>query len=382
MEIVKLGDILIDTPKYGAPLSALKIGKYKYLRQTDIESKEPTMFVNLHNNCFLKKGDLLISRAGMNAGTPYIHSTNEKWVYAGYLVKYNINTELADTKFIYYFLIKNIKNIKKIANAGSTMPKLNPPAAKKIEIKLPILVEQQAIIDIIEPFEKIFLKFKDLVRIDTIENCKKDIGLLIDIVEPFEKIKEIFCKKKIWLLKIIKNMYERNSRNKKVSLNSFVNVIQRKYENQKYYVDTSSIGVSSFLSREKISINKKSRANLTVEINSIIFSKMNGQNKIYPIYDKSLLENVYSTGFYNVTSNNNLHVYGFLLTNNFVSQKTNASVGTLMSGLNLQSLNLININEQKETYNNDFILEYLCIIDKIISKISDIIYLLMEKYIH
>lgn len=34
-------------------------------------------------------------------------------------------------------------------------------------------------IDIIEPFEKIFLKFKDLVRIDTIENYKKDIGLLI-----------------------------------------------------------------------------------------------------------------------------------------------------------------------------------------------------------
>ena len=153
MDIVKLADILIDTPKYGAPLSALKIGKYKYLRQTDIESKQPTMFVDIHNNCFLEKGDLLISRAGMNAGTPYIHSTNEKWVYAGYLVKYNINEELADTKFIYYFLLKNIKNIKKIANAGSTMPKLNPPAAKKIEIKLPTLVEQQYIIDIIEPFE-------------------------------------------------------------------------------------------------------------------------------------------------------------------------------------------------------------------------------------
>ena len=48
-------------------------------------------------------------------------------------------------------------------------------------------------------FSFFFLKFKKLVRIDNIENCKNDMKNLIDIIEPFDLEMSIRIKKIIYI---------------------------------------------------------------------------------------------------------------------------------------------------------------------------------------
>ena len=347
MDIVKLADILIDTPKYGAPLSALKIGKYKYLRQTDIESKQPTMFVDIHNNCFLEKGDLLISRAGMNAGTPYIHSTNEKWVYAGYLVKYNINEELADTKFIYYFLLKNIKNIKKIANAGSTMPKLNPPAAKKIEIKLPTLVEQQYIIDIIEPFEE-----EKSIR----ENMNRT------------------------LLKLIKNHNSNNILDEKITLNDLV--LRTKKKNIEIYqnvIDLSSINNDSLT---LFSFKKTSDFNSNIfetKEGDLFLSSIRPSLKKYGIspFDMNILGTLFN--FRPLIYENRGLVLSCISSNNFQNFLIQSSEGTKMPIVKWDKFKDFKFNK----INDDESLLFNSIFDfiKLNNKILNVLYKILNNLI-
>ena len=246
---------------------------------------------------------------------------------------------------------------------------------------LPSLLTQQSIIDIIEPYEALFLKYINLVRIDTYQNCLSDMKIIIDIIEPFENSIKKINEKKEKIIQIIQELYLLNSEKTKIPLNQYIEILNNPFENQKKYIDTSMVGNLSIENGEKI-LKKKSRANLSVEMDSIIISKMDGENKVYPIYDKKLLENIYSTGFFNITSSNNIHLIGFLLTNSFITQKSNSSVGTLMSGMNKGSFNSIYINEYKEkTIDLDFILNYINIIDEILKKINQIINNLIELYI-
>ena len=116
-------------------------------------------------------------------------------------------------KYIHYFFIKNKKEIGSLGN-GSVLKKANMKILGNFILKLPNISVQQSIIDIIEPKEKLFLKFKNLVRIDNIENCKNDMKNLIDIIEPFEILVESVLKKIRINLKIteliINNFYSKN----------------------------------------------------------------------------------------------------------------------------------------------------------------------------
>ena len=116
-------------------------------------------------------------------------------------------------KYIHYFFIKNKKEIGSLGN-GSVLKKANMKILGNFILKLPNISVQQSIIDIIEPKEKLFLKFKNLVRIDNIENCKNDMKNLIDIIEPFEILVESVLKKIRINLKIteliINNFYRKN----------------------------------------------------------------------------------------------------------------------------------------------------------------------------
>ncbi len=161
MAIYKLKELYFDNPRYGANLPALSSGKYKYVRQSDISSKNFAHFVN--SGPLLSKGDILISRVGANAGDSYIHDSSEECVWAGYLVKYFFNEKKLLNKYFYYWTKSNSYITQKdIFVTGAAQPQFNPPVFGELSIKLPVISQQQKIIDIIEPIEKVILMLNDI----------------------------------------------------------------------------------------------------------------------------------------------------------------------------------------------------------------------------
>ncbi|MCL6428918.1 hypothetical protein LT335_00466 [Spiroplasma sp. JKS002669] len=185
MIINKLKDLYKNKPEYGASLPALRTGKYKYVRQTDLKNKFFPTFVN--SGPLLKKNDILISRTGANAGETYIHDSYQECVFAGFLVRYNFDDSKLNNKYFYYWTKTNkYKNQLKKLIEGSGQPQFNPSTVSELNIFIPTIELQQKIIDIIEQNETLFLKYSNCIRIDTLENVQTDMKNLIEIVKPFE----------------------------------------------------------------------------------------------------------------------------------------------------------------------------------------------------
>ncbi|EDX54218.1 restriction-modification enzyme subunit s3a [Ureaplasma urealyticum serovar 9 str. ATCC 33175] len=96
------------------------------------------------------------------------------------------NENICLKKFLFYWLIKN-KNYALSLSSGTTQSNLNINKIRNFVIYLPPIEEQNAIISIIEPHEKLFIKYSNLVDISSVENTKKDVDNLISIIEPLEK---------------------------------------------------------------------------------------------------------------------------------------------------------------------------------------------------
>ncbi|EDT49600.1 restriction-modification enzyme MpuUVI S subunit [Ureaplasma urealyticum serovar 13 str. ATCC 33698] len=97
------------------------------------------------------------------------------------------NENICLKKFLFYWLIKN-KNYALSLSSGTTQSNLNINKIRNFVIYLPPIEEQNAIISIIEPHEKLFIKYSNLVDISSVENTKKDVDNLISIIEPIEKV--------------------------------------------------------------------------------------------------------------------------------------------------------------------------------------------------
>ena len=267
-----------------------------------------------------------------------------------YIIKSsNLNKLL--NKYLYYWWFKNYKILKQSA-VGSTVKSLRKFHFLKPQINLPNLKYQQDIISIIEPFENLELLYQE---------------------------------KKNNLVNLLTSLYKHNSSSKKIKLLSFSKIMNSKWKNQKYYVETKNINDNYEIngSLKKINIDTKpSRANLSVEKNSIIFSKLKGSIKLFPIFDEKYSKFVYSTGFFNIFSLlSNSYLFGFLNSDEFLEQKNANSTGTLMQGLNKKSLDNIYLYQPNKIYKLDIILILISKINILIKLINDIINNLINLFI-
>lgn len=317
MAIYKLSDISSFTRGNSnfQKKDLLNVGEYMALHygktyKQDIIDNSFNYFVNkefFKKNMEIRKGDLFListSETVSDLGKVVYYNSDIPGLLGGEQIKLDPVTSLVNPKYLYYWLSKN-QNIWAQFATGLSVFRFKGTDFEQITIDLPNLEIQKKIIDIIEPVEKV------------IHNASEQIKIL----------------KQSLILKY------KTSSSVKVPMSQIVKLVSEKYRGQKEYFATNAFGEFSINLESKQFIDLKSvpsRANLTPEANSIIVSKLDGENKIF-YFDKRP-EYVVSTGFFNIKTDYTDHLLGFLLSEDFTNQKSMNSTGTTMRGLNNPSL--------------------------------------------
>jgi type I restriction enzyme S subunit len=158
---VQLKQITSLGPQYGANASGVPWTgtRPRYVRITDIDqngrliqsdaveadSEELGEFT-------LEEGDLLFARSGNTVGKTYRHSINNgACVFAGYLIRFRLDPQLADSKFIFFFTQSpNYKNWVSSKKRVAGQPNVNGSEYSSLTFPLPSPREQRRIVEILE----------------------------------------------------------------------------------------------------------------------------------------------------------------------------------------------------------------------------------------
>src|SRR5690606_11562064 len=147
----KLGDVTTK-PQYGWTTKSNNVGKYRYLRTTDIGKGS----IDWHKVPFcqelpddiekylLKENDILISRAGSIGLSYLVDGKIENSLFASYLIRFK---PFIVPKFISYYL--NSKDYWRTISdnaVGIAVQNINAPKLQAIPFPLPPLAEQERIV--------------------------------------------------------------------------------------------------------------------------------------------------------------------------------------------------------------------------------------------
>ena len=171
-EVVRLGDVA-DRMYYGITAKAVeKDTGLHMLRTTDIKEYSvnweslPFCEITEHRNNLekysLKRGDLIIARAGTVGISALVEKDFKNIIFGSYLIKIVLNSKVFP-KFLYYFFQTDFywKHITKAQ--GSTLKNINLPLLKSIKIPLPPLEEQKKIAEILSTVDKAIQKVDEAI---------------------------------------------------------------------------------------------------------------------------------------------------------------------------------------------------------------------------
>lgn len=150
---------------YGIGASAVEYNKdlYTYLRITDIKEDGTLDYSNLKsvddNNAkkyILQKGDIVFARTGNSTGKSYYYDGEiDNLVYAGFLIKFSLDTKLVNPKFVKYYTMTNkYKNWVKEVQTGSTRGNINEKMYGNMIISLPSRDYQNKMVALLEKIDK------------------------------------------------------------------------------------------------------------------------------------------------------------------------------------------------------------------------------------
>lgn len=157
-EVITLAHISSDV-SYGYTESATneKVGP-RFLRITDIQNgvvnwaNVPycSISANNHQKYRLQEGDIVVARTGNSTGENFLYRGNEDAVFASYLIRFRIDRNKADPRFVWYNLRSHdwwhfINNSK----TGSAQAGANAKILGLFPLNLPPLAEQSAIAHIL-----------------------------------------------------------------------------------------------------------------------------------------------------------------------------------------------------------------------------------------
>ena len=143
-----------------------------------------------------------------------------------------------------------------------------------------------------------------------------------------------------------------------------------KFDGEKKYIATGDVINNEIVSYKLVSyIGKPSRANITISNNDVLFAKMQNTIKVINASDSNI-ENIYSTGFYVLTPNNNItqmYLYHYLKSNVFNSQKDKNCSGATQKAINNEGLSKIMIGEIPNIEKQNTIVEKLNKLESLIN---------------
>lgn len=161
----KLSELCIEGKgSYGIAASAVAYSEdlYTYLRITDINddgtlNKSDLKSVDDENasSYILKPNDIVFARTGGSTGRNYFYDGHDgEFVYAGFLIKFSIDPEKVNPKFIkYYCLSEPYKNWVQSFNTGSTRGNINAQTYANMEIDLPSRDQQDLLVKILSSLD-------------------------------------------------------------------------------------------------------------------------------------------------------------------------------------------------------------------------------------
>ena len=162
-KLVRLEDIF-DEIYYGITAKATeKNTGIKMLRTTDIKNYssdwnnlpfcEITEKKSNLDKYFLKKGDLIVARAGTVGVSVLVERDFNDIIFGSYLIKIRPKPEV-NSRFLYYFFQSHTYWKHLLGAQGSTLKNINLPLLKSLKLPLPLLPEQQKIAEILSTVDK------------------------------------------------------------------------------------------------------------------------------------------------------------------------------------------------------------------------------------
>ena len=150
---IKLSQIVQSKPQYGAGYSAKEYdGKIRYIRITDINddgtlNDEKVSANGYSDRYLLKDNDFLIARSGNTVGKTYLYKKEEgKSIYAGYLIKFELNTnKIVPEYLLYYTKCSTYKNWINGNMRVAAQPNINSQQYMDSPVVLPPIDIQNAI---------------------------------------------------------------------------------------------------------------------------------------------------------------------------------------------------------------------------------------------
>jgi len=147
----------------GAPAVDYSKNLYIYLRITDIRDdgtldKSGLKSVNdkKASQYLLKPNDIVFARTGASTGRNYFYDgTDGELVYAGFLIKFSIDPQKVNPKYIkYYCMTNDYKGWIKSFNTGSTRGNINAQTLGSMPIPLPPRPQQDGIVNILSSLDE------------------------------------------------------------------------------------------------------------------------------------------------------------------------------------------------------------------------------------
>lgn len=172
--------------EYGYTEKAKAQGDYRFVRITDTDengllTQENKMYVDSFKDVekyLLNNGDLLMARTGASAGNVLFFESDEKSIFASYLIRMKFDKDVVSKLYWYFSKSKLYWDQVKQLSAGSAQPQFNGGALKKIVLPFPkSLSEQKAIIKKLDQLSKQTKKLEFIYqkKLSAIEELKKSI---------------------------------------------------------------------------------------------------------------------------------------------------------------------------------------------------------------
>jgi type I restriction enzyme S subunit len=186
-EVGRLGNIL-ELCQYGLSINMRDQGKYPIIKMDEIVNgyvvPNTNKYVDLDEETFrnfkLEKGDILFNRTNAYelVGRTGIFLLEGEYVFASYLIRLRTKKELADPRFLTFYMIFSSNRLRKLATRAVHQANINATNLQELKIPILPLPEQQKIAEVLSTIDKrLDLEKK---RKEKLEHIKQ--GLMNDLL--------------------------------------------------------------------------------------------------------------------------------------------------------------------------------------------------------